>query len=523
MLDFGLARQYTTASGDVRPARSAAGFRGTVRYASINAHKNKEMGRHDDLWSLFFMLVEFVNGQLPWRKIKDKEQVGLMKERYDHRLLLKHLPSDFRSFLEHIQSLQYVDKPDYSMLAGVLERCMKRRGVRDCDPYDWEKLAETPQSVTTSSSSAAVPVKAQQQRIIGPGAQTAGAGVLAGGVTTDNMTAEAVSLGPLNNQENLEPTENNNGPAAGGPGPLGVEKQRTPLQVAQQLAEKETGQGATAAATAAAGGATGGPPASNVNGSAAAASPSDPTKSPKKRRMEDGTDKDGQAQPVLHQENAASSARSRAQAAQAAITPDSLADVGERTDNSRAGERNDDGDSAAGFAPLAASASMPAVMMTAMSDHHRPHYGAAGQRGGLFTPSHSVPQTPVGGTAADAPEGTIATSGSATHLAGGIGSPASSAGGGVRGRTNLRRFHSMNAHTSAGNHSPGNSRGSGVRLTPREKDREKEREREQQRERDRDTSYTQCNALADDDNISAFQQMTRAGGGEPFSTFLPFR
>jgi hypothetical protein len=40
-------------------------------------------------------------------------QVGLMKERYDHRLLLKHLPSDFRSFLEHIQSLQYVDKPDY--------------------------------------------------------------------------------------------------------------------------------------------------------------------------------------------------------------------------------------------------------------------------------------------------------------------------------------------------------------------------------------------------------------------------
>ena len=115
MLDFGLARQYTNAAGEVRPARAAAGFRGTVRYASINAHKNKEMGekrlegnifvnvsppnncktfkyliliyegRHDDLWSLFYMLVEFANGQLPWRKIKDKEQVGLMKEKYDHR------------------------------------------------------------------------------------------------------------------------------------------------------------------------------------------------------------------------------------------------------------------------------------------------------------------------------------------------------------------------------------------------------------------------------------------------------
>jgi len=41
MLDFGLARQYTNSEGNVRTPRSAAGFRGTVRYASLNAHKNK--------------------------------------------------------------------------------------------------------------------------------------------------------------------------------------------------------------------------------------------------------------------------------------------------------------------------------------------------------------------------------------------------------------------------------------------------------------------------------------------------
>nr|CAI5831278.1 unnamed protein product [Callosobruchus analis] len=80
-----------------------------------NLGTNREMGRHDDLWSLFYMLVEFVNGQLPWRKVKDKEQVGLMKEKYDHRLLLKHLPSDLKQFLDHIQSLEYADKPDYQV------------------------------------------------------------------------------------------------------------------------------------------------------------------------------------------------------------------------------------------------------------------------------------------------------------------------------------------------------------------------------------------------------------------------
>lgn len=103
------------------------------------------MGRHDDLWSLFYMLVEFVNGQLPWRKIKDKEQVGLMKEKYDHRLLLKHLPSDFKQFLEHIQSLSYADKPDYAMLASLFERCMKRRAIKESDPYDWEKTEQLSQ------------------------------------------------------------------------------------------------------------------------------------------------------------------------------------------------------------------------------------------------------------------------------------------------------------------------------------------------------------------------------------------
>ncbi|XP_069370817.1 tau-tubulin kinase 2b isoform X2 [Paralichthys olivaceus] len=139
MLDFGLARQFTNSSQEVRPPRPVAGFRGTVRYASINAHKNKEMGRHDDLWSLFYMLVEFMVGQLPWRKIKDKEQVGNLKETYDHQLMLKHLPSEFSAFLEHILTLDYFTKPDYQLLTSIFDNAMKSHNVLENDPYDWEK------------------------------------------------------------------------------------------------------------------------------------------------------------------------------------------------------------------------------------------------------------------------------------------------------------------------------------------------------------------------------------------------
>lgn len=56
MLDFGLARQYTTATGEVRAPRAAAGFRGTVRYASINAHKNKVS---TILFTLYFAPLRF--------------------------------------------------------------------------------------------------------------------------------------------------------------------------------------------------------------------------------------------------------------------------------------------------------------------------------------------------------------------------------------------------------------------------------------------------------------------------------
>ncbi|KAA3672173.1 tau tubulin kinase [Paragonimus westermani] len=139
MLDFGLARQYTTPKGDVRPPRPVAGFRGTVRYASRNAHMNREMGRHDDLWSMFYMLVEFASGQLPWRRIKDKEQVGQIKNSFNHMTLTRCLPSEFRTFLEHIEGCTYMDRPDYGMLRGLITQALARRDIHESDPFDWEQ------------------------------------------------------------------------------------------------------------------------------------------------------------------------------------------------------------------------------------------------------------------------------------------------------------------------------------------------------------------------------------------------
>ena len=44
-----------------------------------------------------------------------QEHVGKLKDTYDHRLMLKHLPAEFSVFLDHISSLDYFTKPDYQV------------------------------------------------------------------------------------------------------------------------------------------------------------------------------------------------------------------------------------------------------------------------------------------------------------------------------------------------------------------------------------------------------------------------
>jgi len=147
IIDFGLCRPYVSSSGEIKEARRSVGFRGTAAYASINAHDGKDLGRVDDLWSLFYVLVEFLTGDLPW-KGREKEQVAIYKRQMTSSYLVGNLPAPFMDMLQYLKTLKFEDEPDYDLLEGMMDELFRLSGKSYDVPYDWE----IPRPVEESSS-----------------------------------------------------------------------------------------------------------------------------------------------------------------------------------------------------------------------------------------------------------------------------------------------------------------------------------------------------------------------------------
>ncbi len=84
-IDFGLTRKFIDKNGQVIPKRESVEFRGTTMYASPRTIDREEQGPRDDLYSLAFVLCDFLCGALPWAEAsrdKNKPEVARLKKLY---------------------------------------------------------------------------------------------------------------------------------------------------------------------------------------------------------------------------------------------------------------------------------------------------------------------------------------------------------------------------------------------------------------------------------------------------------
>uniref|UniRef100_A0A0R3RGU5 Protein kinase domain-containing protein n=1 Tax=Elaeophora elaphi TaxID=1147741 RepID=A0A0R3RGU5_9BILA len=151
MLDFGLCRQFSSGSKDLRLPRASAPFRGTTRYASIAALRQMEQSRKDDVESWLYITVEWTAGSLPWRKLKgpDKEEVLQWKEEVREGEAMddffKQCPKrEFSTIMKYIDSLEYESIPDYDHIYYCIQHAAKyfcilsANRIATDDPLDWD-------------------------------------------------------------------------------------------------------------------------------------------------------------------------------------------------------------------------------------------------------------------------------------------------------------------------------------------------------------------------------------------------
>ncbi|EFO86548.1 hypothetical protein CRE_04648 [Caenorhabditis remanei] len=135
IVDFGMARQIRFSDGTFRPERPYASFRGTTRYVSLTAHERKEQGFVDDIWCLFFSLLELVEG-LPWKNIVDQDQVCNAKRLMLNNFQSRKMGRNFEMFPQILERTKRIETPDYERLIGILKSSCP--SFNELEEFEWD-------------------------------------------------------------------------------------------------------------------------------------------------------------------------------------------------------------------------------------------------------------------------------------------------------------------------------------------------------------------------------------------------
>lgn len=151
MIDMGLCKQYRDpVTLQHIPFREHKKLIGTPRYASINTHLGVEQCRRDDLESIGFMLVYFIQGRLPWQGLKARTK----QEKYDKissskmnttvEALCAGCHPAFATYLTYCRQLKFGQRPDYKYLRSIFYDLFRQQQFEDDCVYDWMLLERRP-------------------------------------------------------------------------------------------------------------------------------------------------------------------------------------------------------------------------------------------------------------------------------------------------------------------------------------------------------------------------------------------
>jgi serine/threonine protein kinase len=144
LIDFGLSKPYMNKKTKTHiPLRADRNLIGTPRYVSINTHKHFEQSRRDDLESIGYLLIYFLNGSLPWQgvkahtKIQKYEKIAELKINSQVEDLCKNIPKEFITYLNYCKSLAFESTPDYIYLKNLFYKISETENFLFDNQFDW--------------------------------------------------------------------------------------------------------------------------------------------------------------------------------------------------------------------------------------------------------------------------------------------------------------------------------------------------------------------------------------------------
>nr|XP_020471375.1 serine/threonine-protein kinase VRK1 isoform X1 [Monopterus albus] len=141
LADYGLAYRYQP-DGILKeykedPKRC---HNGTIEFTSIDAHKGASVSRRSDLETLWYCMVQWLCGRLPWEdKLQDPLYVRDSKIKCQENISQfmtkcfssQEKPVEIQNFMEEVKSLGYQDRPPYEKLRSILQAGLKSMQAKD--------------------------------------------------------------------------------------------------------------------------------------------------------------------------------------------------------------------------------------------------------------------------------------------------------------------------------------------------------------------------------------------------------
>ncbi|KAJ6623569.1 kinase-like domain-containing protein [Mycena sp. CBHHK59/15] len=160
VIDFGLAKKFRDARTSLHIPYKQDDFHGvgTSLFAAINTHLGVESSRRDDLESLAYMLIYFLRGTLPWRKLRapaappstypsgTTTPYNPVSATWDlirdskiaaEPLLTCGLPPEFDVLFRYARGLEFDDLPDYAGLRALFRGLAERLDIEYDGEFDW--------------------------------------------------------------------------------------------------------------------------------------------------------------------------------------------------------------------------------------------------------------------------------------------------------------------------------------------------------------------------------------------------